>query len=199
MKKAALVLTCVLALGCSSNQKQGAAKGGTTGAVAGAAAGAVSALIFGGNVGEAAAKGAVWAGTAGAVSGSIAGTEQDRREAEAQQAEAERKLRQLREKIGQDAFEGLGALADCKHAVALAYADTGATSNNPDFATASVWLRAITYLDSGQEDRAHALYPELVERDERTDTVEKAHEQAMVVLETVHDFREKYDRPRTCQ
>ena len=80
MKKAVAgaVLLASLALACTSNQKAGAAKGGTRGAVSGAAAGAVSALIFGGNVGDAAARGAVWGGTAGAVGGTLAGTDADR-------------------------------------------------------------------------------------------------------------------------
>ena len=59
----AAALTCfaMLANGCASDSyaAQGAAKGGSTGALAGAAGGMVTALIFGGNVGEAAARGAV--------------------------------------------------------------------------------------------------------------------------------------------
>ena len=187
-----------LTLGCTSNQKAGAAKGGTRGAVAGAAAGVVGALIFGDDVGDAAARGAVWAGTAGAVSGAMAGTDADRREAEQERKQAEKKLRELRKRIGEDAFNGLAALADCKHEVALAYASTAARSENAAYAEAAIWLRAMTYVETGQEGQAAELYPELVEKDEHAKDVDDVRERVMHALETVRDYREKEGRPRFC-
>ena len=201
MKKAALVvaLLATASLACTSNQKAGAAQGATRGAVGGAAAGAVSALIFGGDVGEAAARGAVWAGTAGAVGGAMAGTDQDRREAQQAQAEAERELMKLRQRIGDDAFDGLGALAECKHDVALAYARSSARSDNADYTLAAVWLEVFVYLDTDRGGEAEALYPQLVERDERTTSLEQAGSQAREALELVRDFREKHGQPRLCK
>ncbi|MEM6566939.1 MAG: hypothetical protein AAF957_00920, partial [Planctomycetota bacterium] len=166
-----------------------------------AAAGAVSALIFGGDVGEAAARGAVWSGTAGAVGavgGAIAGTAADQMEAQQAQIEAQKELAALRARIGDDAFEGLGALAECKHEVALAYARTAARSANPAYAGAGAWLEALTYVDAGEPEKADAVYPVIVERDAETDTVEDAAARTRDALETIRDFREKEGLSRTC-
>ncbi len=165
----------------------------------GAAAGAVSALIFGGDVAEAAARGAVWAGTTGAVGGAMAGSEADRREAEQARAEGERMLQELRARIGDDAFEGLVALAECKHEVALAYASTAARSTNADFTLASVWLEALTRLDADEPAEADALYAVLVERDPEISSVEEARSQAVKTIETIRDYREKDGLPRVCR
>lgn len=192
-----LVLSALMA--CSSNQRAGASGGATRGAVGGAAAGAVSALIFGGDVAESAARGAVWAGTAGAVGGAMAGSEADRREAEQARAEGERMLQELRARIGDDAFEGLVALADCKHEVALAYARTAARSTNGDFVLAGVWLEALTRVDADEPAGAEALYAVLVERDPEIGSVEEARSQAVKTIETIRDYREKDGLPRVCR
>ena len=71
---------------CSTESTRGAADGAATGAVVGAVGGMVTALVFGGDVGDAAARGAVWGGSTGAVAGGMRGAEQARRnEAAAQQ------------------------------------------------------------------------------------------------------------------
>ena len=104
------------ASGCASDSyaAKGAGKGAGTGALAGAVGGAATALIFGGNVGEAAARGAVYGGASGAVVGGLSGAEADRRVAEQKRAEYERRVAEFREEIGTDAFNGFVALAECK-------------------------------------------------------------------------------------
>jgi hypothetical protein len=183
MKKVvvAAVLLVPLALGCTSNQKAGAARGATTGAV------------------RAAARGAVWAGTAGAVGGAMAGSEVDRYEAQQQQAQAEQELMRLQQRIGEDAFSGLAALADCKHGVALAYADSASGSSNSDYSLAGAWLEALTYVDSGRTEEAEVLYPQLAERDDETASAAQAKAKTLEVVEVVRDFREKEGRPRLCK
>jgi len=76
--------TAVSISGCASDSyaAKGAAKGAGTGAMAGAVGAAATALIFGGNVGEAAARGAVYGGTSGAVVGGLSGSEVDRQVAD---------------------------------------------------------------------------------------------------------------------
>ena len=86
----------------------------------GAAGGMVSALVFGGNVGDAAARGAVWGASTGAVSGAIVGAQEDQAKKKQRDAAAEK----LKTELGEDAFNGLAALAECKHEVALGYAKT---------------------------------------------------------------------------
>ena len=51
-------------------------------------------------------------------------------------------------------FNGLAALAECKHDVALAYGRTAATSDNRDHALAGLWLEILAYGDSRQEKKA---------------------------------------------
>ena len=59
--------------GCATDSyaAKGAGKGAASGALAGAVGGMASALIFGGDVGEAAARGAVYGGATGAVAGTF--------------------------------------------------------------------------------------------------------------------------------
>ncbi len=74
----AIALLSLSIAGCSSNAGKGAAQGAGTGAIAGAVGGAVTALIFGGDPVEAAARSAVWGASAGAASGAIAGSQADK-------------------------------------------------------------------------------------------------------------------------
>jgi hypothetical protein len=100
--------------GCASDSHaaKGAAQGAGTGALAGAVGAAATALIFGGNVGEAAARGAVYGGTSGAVVGGISGAERDKQVAAQERAEYERRVQEFRDEIGTDAFNGFVALAE---------------------------------------------------------------------------------------
>ena len=127
----ALALTMVSLSGCASDSHatQGAAKGAGTGALAGAVGAAATALIFGGNVGEAAARGAVYGGASGAVVGGLSGAETDRRIAEEERAAYEQRVAEFRQKIGDDAFNGFVALAECKYEVAMANAREAQKSN----------------------------------------------------------------------
>ncbi len=59
----ALVLVLLLLSACGPQSNQRAAEGAAIGGLSGAAAGMASALIWGGNVGEAAARGAAWGAT----------------------------------------------------------------------------------------------------------------------------------------
>lgn len=60
IKAAALIIALLLFTACGPQSAKRAGQGAAVGGVSGAAAGMVSALIWGGNVGEAAARGAVW-------------------------------------------------------------------------------------------------------------------------------------------
>ena len=73
----AIAVLALAIAGCSSNAGKGAAQGAGTGAIAGAVGGAVTALIFGGDPVEAAARSAVWGASAGAATGAIAGRPAD--------------------------------------------------------------------------------------------------------------------------
>jgi len=190
-----LFLGCIsLISACSSQTGQRAGQGAATGAVAGAAGGVVSALIFGGDVGEAAARGAAWGGSMGAVGGAISGAQQDSAIKKQQEDAAEK----LKQKLGDDAFNGLVALANCKHDVALSHANTAKSLDNPKFALAGQWLEVLTLADQRQEDQARALFTALIEKDPEVDSEAKAEENMRSALQGLMKIREKYNLPKTC-
>ena len=191
-----LVLGCMsLISACSSQTGQRAGQGAATGAVAGAAGGVVSALIFGGDVGEAAARGAAWGGSMGAVGGAISGTQQD----SAMKKQQEDAVAKLKLKLGDDAFNGLVALTNCKHDAALSHANTAKNLDNPEYALAGQWLEVLTLADQRQEDKARALFPALIEKDPEIDSEAKAEESMRKALQGLMKIRAENNLPQTCQ
>ena len=197
----AVVCVALLTNGCASDSyaAKGAAKGGTTGAVAGAAGGMVTALIFGGNVAEAAARGAVYGGTTGAVVGGMAGADADRAAEERRRAEREAEIRKFREEIGEDAFNGISALANCKYPVAMANAEVAQQSPKRDFSLAGYWVEALTEADRGDMEAARAVYPELVSRDNELNTVADAELRLGEALQALANIRSESELPANCR
>jgi len=187
--------------GCASDSyaAKGASEGAGTGAIAGAVGAAATALIFGGNVGEAAARGAVYGGTSGAVVGGMSGASMDKQVAAQERAEYEKRLQQFREEIGTDAFNGFVALAECKHEVALANAREAQKSRNRDFALAGLWVEALTEADRGQEQAATAMLPAIAEQDRETQDVESAQARLDAALAEIGEIRTRYDLPASCE
>lgn len=192
-----LAVLCIVALvGCSSHSGQMAGQGAATGAVVGAVGGMVTGLVFGGNAAESAARGAVWGASTGAVGGAMAGASKDQAEKKAkQQAELEK----LKKEIGEDAFSGLAALAECKHEVALGYARTAAKSSNADYALAGLWLEILAYADNQDKDKAQALFPDLVSKDAKISSETQANETTDQALQKLQQIRQEYNLPKTCK
>ncbi len=203
--RVATLLGVTLMLACSPQSKQMAGEGAASGAVAGAVGGMVSALVFGGDLGEGAARGAAWGASTGAVAGAMAGARADERQQaqreaqiQRQQAQREAQLERLKQEIGEDSFRGLEALADCKHEVALGYGRTAAQSNNRDHALAALWLEILTYADRREENRARALFPDLIAKDPKIRSDAHAEESMRKALQTLMDIRAEYGMARTC-
>jgi hypothetical protein len=187
----------VLALGmagCSSSAGKGAAQGAGTGAIAGAVGGAVTALIFGGDPVEAAARSAVWGASAGAAGGAIAGSQADQKAESQRQAE----FAKLREEIGDENFAGLESLADCNHDESLRAAEKGRQSNNPNYALAGLWLVILNYADKGQESKARELFPTLVKQDWNIDSTAEAESRMREGTTALGNIREEHGRARVC-
>ena len=193
-KLLAIPLLAVAVAGCQTSAGKGAAQGAGTGAIAGAVGGAVTALVFGGDPVEAAARSAVWGASAGAATGAIAGSQVDKKTD--QQKEA--KFAKLREEIGDENFAGLEALADCKHDQSLGAAKKGRQSKNPNYALAGLWLEILNYADNGQESKARDLFPTLVKQDWNTDTTAQAETKMREGTTALGNIREEYGRPRVC-
>lgn len=192
-----LVLTLTVT-GCSTESRQGAARGAATGAAVGAVGGMVTALVFGGDVGDAAARGAVWGGSTGAVSGGIQGAQVADKKRTAQEQKRAAELAKLRKNIGDDAYLGLEALVDCKLSVSLAYAGTAQGSRNGNFALAGYWLEVLAIAEQGRIDDARAVLPELVKIDAKlasTDSARVLLDEAIVELGNI---RQEYGLSRSC-
>lgn len=196
----ALAMVIVLANfpACSKQSVERAGQGAATGAVVGAVGGMVSALVFGGDVGDAAARGAVWGGSTGAAAGAISGTMAESNQKKAKQAQQTNEIETLRKKLGEDAFQGLEALAQCKHEVAQGYGRTAAKSDNQDYALAGLWLQVLAYADSRQEEKARALFPDLVSEDSNISSASQAETEMRDALQKLMDIRQEYDLPRVC-
>ena len=190
-----LCVTGFVLSACSQQSMQRAGQGAATGAVVGAVGGMVTALVFGGNVGDAAARGAVYGGSTGAAAGAMSGAMADSNQKKAQQAA---ELEALRKRLGDDAFNGLAALVECKHEVAQGYGRTAAKSSNPDFSLAGLWLQVLAYADNRQDDQARALFPDLVAKDSKLTSEAQAETEMQGALQKLMDIRQEYKLPRDC-
>lgn len=190
-----MVLALAAFPACSKHTAQRAGQGAATGAVVGAVGGMVTALVFGGNVGEAAARGAVYGGSTGAAAGAMSGAVADSNQKKAQQAA---ELEALKKRLGDDAFQGLEALVQCRHEVALGYGRTAAKSSNPDFALAGLWLQVLAYADSRDEDQARALFPVIVAKDSKIPSESQAETEMKRALQKLVDIRQEYNLPKKC-
>lgn len=186
----------MILVGCSSRSRQGAGQGAAVGGLSGAIGGMVTALVFGGNVGEALAQGAVWGASSGAVSGAMVGAHQDAAE---KQRIHEQQTAQLKKKLGDDAFNSLSALGQCKHDIAMGYAKTAAKSSKQEESLAGIWLEILTHVDKGNESAASALYPQLIAKDKRIATQEDAERLTMQTYERLKSLRTEYGFPATCK
>ena len=189
-----LLLLALQVVACGEYATKGAGSGATTGAVSGAVGGLVSALVFGGDPAEAAARGAVYGGAVGATAGAMGGAQVDRQIAEQRQATEQ----ELRSRIGDDAFKGLQALADCEHDVSLQQAGMARQSSNPNYDLAGLWLEVLSYADKGDQGQAKTLFPEIVQTDWDIKTEAQAETTLAATLEKLRDIREEYNLPRTC-
>jgi hypothetical protein len=189
----------VFAAGCGANAQRGAAEGAATGAMAGAVGGMFTAMIFGGNVAEAGARGAAYGGSSGAVVGAMAGSRADQAEADERKAQREAELKKLRDEIGADAYNGLLALGECKHEIALANGREAAKSSNRGFALAGTWVQALTEADRQNDAGARALFPEIVSRDKQVASDADAQEHLGIMLNKLQQIRVEYNKPASCK
>jgi hypothetical protein len=189
-----LLIIGALLSACGEHAAKGAGSGATTGAVSGAVGGLVSALVFGGDPAEAAARGAVYGGAVGATAGAMGGAQVDKKVTEQREASAEA----LRTRIGDDAYGGLEALADCKHDVSLKQAELARQSENPNFSLAGLWLEVLSYADKGNETSARGLFPDVVTQDWNINSEAEAEAAMRKSLNQLMDIREQYNLPRVC-
>lgn len=199
----AILAPAVLVSGCAKDTyaAKGAAEGAKTGAIAGAVGGMVTAMIFGGNVVDAGARAAVFGASSGAVVGAMAGSSVDKQATASPQppADPENQLAQMRDELGVDAYNGIVALSDCKHDVAIANAREAGKSGNPEYELAGLWIEALAEADRQQEPAARALYPEIVTRDKQLSSTSEAEARLREGLRELGDIRTSFGMPAVCE
>ena len=197
-----IVSYAALSSGCAKDSyaAKGAAEGAKTGAIAGAVGGIVTSMIFGGNVADAAARAAVFGASSGAVVGGMAGSNIDKVEnaPSAPPADPENDLARMRDELGVDAYNGIVALSDCKHDVAIANAREARNSDNADYQLAGLWIEALAEADRQQEPAARDLYPEIVQRDDELTSNSDAEARLRNGLQELGDIRVTYGMPAVC-
>lgn len=193
--QASMALMCAIILtACSGQTGKRATQGAGAGAAAGAVGGVVSALVFGGDVGDAMARGAVWGASTGAVSGAIAGSQED----QALRKKEEKAAGKLKNELGEDAYSGLVALAQCKHSVALSYASIARKLDRKEYARAGLWLEALTYADQGKKEEARGMFNAIISADPDVGNEAEAEVGLDKAMQGLLNIREKHMESDTC-
>ena len=191
-----LSFACILTtMSCSKHMTNRAGQGAATGAAVGAVGGLVTALVFGGDPVDRAARGAVYGGAAGATAGAIAGSREDKAKKKQQEAQAGA----FRKKMGEDVYNGVVALAECKHPVALANAQVAVNDKDPNRALAGLWLEVLIYADNREEDKAREKFSKIIEKDRKIASDDQVEAEMRAALQTLGDIREEHDLQRVCK
>jgi len=193
-------LSAISLYGCASDSAaaRGAQRGASTGAISGAVGSMVGALVFGGDVVDAGVRGAVVGGATGATAGAMIGAGQDRAAEERRVATQQDEAAELREEIGDDAFNGVVALAECKYPVALANAGVAQESKNRDFRLAGLWVETLVLADQRRESEARERFPAIVELDRKFKKPEDAEAMMRDAMTRLGEIRRENGLPVVC-
>lgn len=192
-----VLVTAFLIAGCAG-AGEGAVKGAGAGALAGAASGLVSALVWGGDPGEHMARGATAGATIGAIGGAVEGSSRAKAEKNRAAAQEQREIEQVRRDIGNDAFDAVVALAECKQEVAIANARVAAGSTNSNHALAGLWIQALTFEDQGDKDGLLTITPEIIRWDREINDQIQFDRELKDAYQGLIDIRSEYALPLHC-
>jgi hypothetical protein len=192
------VVIIIASLAACAGAGEGAIKGAGGGALAGAASGLVSALVWGGDPGEHMARGAAAGATIGAIGGAVEGSQRAKNEKEYQARQQERELEALRREIGNDAFDAVVALAECRQEVAIANARVAAKSTNGNHALAGLWIQALTFADQGDENGLAAIEPEIIRWDRAVADSDQFNQELRTAYQDLINIRAEYALPTSC-
>lgn len=193
-----IVLAVALLVAACAGAGEGAAKGAAGGALAGAASGLVTALVWGGDPGEHMARGATAGATLGAIGGAVEGSSRARAEKQREAFREQDRIEQFRRDIGDDAFDAVVALAECRQEVAVANARVAANSTNSNHALAGLWVQALTFEDQGDQDALDAIMPEIIRWDRGVDDAEQFGRDLASAYRDLVNIRAEYSLPLSC-
>ncbi len=193
--------TAMLINACASDSaaSRGAAQGAKTGAISGAVGSMVGALVFGGDIVDAGLRGAVYGGAAGATAGAMIGSSQDKAAEERRQAAQRDKAAELRKELGDDAFNGVVALAECKYPVAMVNAEVAQQSEKKDFRLAGLWVETLVLADQRRESEARERLPQIVKEDRKLKSNEQAEAMMRDALTELGKIRRENGLPAICE
>jgi hypothetical protein len=189
-----LLVLCSGILGCGEHAARQAGQGAAMGAASGAVGGMVSAIIFGGDPVEAAARGAVYGGAVSATAGAISGSQVDASIREQRQARED----QIREEIGSDAFKGLSALVSCDYEDTISYVTASKASSNPNYVVAGYWLELLSYADKGDLREVERLLPIVIKEDWDTNNKDQASTSLRQLQTNLEGLRVDYKLDENC-
>lgn len=193
----AVTVTILTLAGCAG-AGEGALKGAGGGALSGAASGLVSSLIWGGDPGEYMVRGAQVGATMGAIGGAVEGSNRTRAEQDRAAAQEQQQIDQIRHDIGNEAFDGIVALAECKQELAIANANEATNSENSNHALAGLWVAALSYADQDDSDKLNGIVPELVRWDRGMDTEADVRKELDTSYAELLNIRAEYQLPLNC-
>lgn len=82
--------------------------------------------------------------------------------------------------------------------MAIGYAKTAAKSENKNYALAGLWVEVLTLADQKAEDKARALFPDLITKDSKVSSEAQAEERMRNALQKLMNIRGEYNLPKTC-
>ena len=144
------------------------------------------------------ARGATAGATIGAIGGAVEGSNRAQAEKNYKAAQEQQELEQFRREIGDDAFDAVVALAECRQEVAIANARVAATSTNSNHALAGLWVQALTFEDQGDQDALAALEPEIIQWDRGINDSEQFRRELATAYRDLIGIRDEYALPLSC-
>lgn len=114
------------------------------------------------------------------------------------QAQQDAELEVLRKEIGRPAFNGLGALAECRHQDSLTKAKKARKAKNPNHRLAGLWLEVLNYADLHQQEQVTSLLPAIVKEDWDIDSVAQAQATTREAAAELITIRKDYKLPLVC-
>ena len=203
----AILLQLTLLSGCApgSQANKQAGKGAAVGAVGGAVAGGLSSILFGGSVARGLATGAAIGAATGAATGAVSGSMADN---EAKQAAAPQNspapgaidLGDLKQKLGPRNLEAATALAQCRHADAVAAAtEAYSTSTDAKQKAYALFIQAVSAEEEGKKSFAASLYPRIQAVAPELGSVDKIRADALDGVIKLQKIRKDNGLPPLCR
>jgi hypothetical protein len=197
------IVAVVATAGCApgSQASKQAGQGAAAGTVGGAVAGAVGSLLWGGNPVQGAARGAAVGAASGAAAGAVSGSMADSaaKEKAAKPAEADAKLAELRQRIGDRNYATALLLAQCQNRNAITSAQaTLAATQDPKERMYAMFIESVAAEESGDKALAASIYPKMVQEDGSLGSVEKLRADALEGVMKVQAARKEYGLPPIC-